>query len=446
MESSPDRGSCMPGRPGTEIQTTGRGSRSSTRHGRRHWCPEPEVNPAWILGSSGVVSAIRRAIRQTWESAVSAREGHEQEIGAANATANPARRTSGGPFCHGPSQRCAVRSWQRARLRRCTENHLATGRAPGCVRIVRRCLHRRGLHELGHRPGVHSRDERQRVQGLHQLATSDRDAARRGGVQLQVFRLRRRKRGSRHQHLSALGQGRASPLHTPARGGRSNRAFIRPILCPVTAAALPPAFLIADTAETLVRIGQRAAARGWVPATSGNFSVKDGESIYVTMSGRDKGSLTTDDVAAVHAGLPLPTGLSAEAPLHLARYAADPRIGAVFHIHSPAAVAISYQHRSQEELLLQGWELQKAFAGVRSHEQTIVVPIFPNSQQVSDLALAIESQLSRLTGRTFAPGYLIAGHGLYAWGASAEDAWRHLEAFDALFQTLLYFATSSAQP
>jgi len=214
----------------------------------------------------------------------------------------------------------------------------------------------------------------------------------------------------------------------------------------VTAAALPPAFLIADTAETLVRIGQRAAARGWVPATSGNFSVKDGESIYVTMSGRDKGSLTTDDVAAVHAGLPLPTGLSAEAPLHLARYAADPRIGAVFHIHSPAAVAISYQHRSQEELLLQGWELQKAFAGVRSHEQTIVVPIFPNSQQVSDLALAIESQLSRLTGRTFAPGYLIAGHGLYAWGASAEDAWRHLEAFDALFQTLLYFATSSAQP
>jgi methylthioribulose-1-phosphate dehydratase len=29
-------------------------------------------------------------------------------------------------------------------------------------------------------------------------------------------------------------------------------------------------------------------------------------------------------------------------------------------------------------------------------------------------------------------GFLIDGHGLYAWGASIGDAMRHLEAFDFL--------------
>jgi ribulose-5-phosphate 4-epimerase/fuculose-1-phosphate aldolase len=31
-------------------------------------------------------------------------------------------------------------------------------------------------------------------------------------------------------------------------------------------------------------------------------------------------------------------------------------------------------------------------------------------------------------------GYLIAGHGLYAWGASVDDALRHVEAFECLFE------------
>jgi methylthioribulose-1-phosphate dehydratase len=30
-------------------------------------------------------------------------------------------------------------------------------------------------------------------------------------------------------------------------------------------------------------------------------------------------------------------------------------------------------------------------------------------------------------------GYLIAGHGLYTWGADVAEARRHVEAFDFLF-------------
>ena len=33
-----------------------------------------------------------------------------------------------------------------------------------------------------------------------------------------------------------------------------------------------------------------------------------------------------------------------------------------------------------------------------------------------------------------AHGYLIAGHGFYTWGYSVEDAIRHIEAFEFLFE------------
>ena len=57
------------------------------------------------------------------------------------------------------------------------------------------------------------------------------------------------------------------------------------------------------------------AQRGWVPATSGNFSVRTGaERMAITASGRDKGALTAADFIAADIGEPLPPGISAEAP------------------------------------------------------------------------------------------------------------------------------------
>ncbi|MFN5017663.1 class II aldolase/adducin family protein, partial [Bradyrhizobium sp.] len=59
---------------------------------------------------------------------------------------------------------------------------------------------------------------------------------------------------------------------------------------------------IADTAlvtavDAVIEAGRRSAERGWVPATSGNFSIRvDAERIAVTRSGVDKGRLTPNDV------------------------------------------------------------------------------------------------------------------------------------------------------
>jgi methylthioribulose-1-phosphate dehydratase len=186
--------------------------------------------------------------------------------------------------------------------------------------------------------------------------------------------------------------------------------------------------------SAVIAAGRRAAARGWVPATSGNFSVRAGEMIAITRTGCDKGELTPDDVAVVPLSSPFEKGLSAEAALHFARYAADAGLGAVFHAHMPLAALLGRRHARQGQLIFQGWELQKGFAGVGSHLASVRVPIVANDQDMRTLAGAAEAELQRASDHLIAPGYLIAGHGIYAWGNTAKDAQRHLETFAGLFE------------
>ena len=56
------------------------------------------------------------------------------------------------------------------------------------------------------------------------------------------------------------------------------------------------------------------------------------------------------------------------------------------------------------------------------------VPVLPNSQDMTELSAQVEALLDA------APmwGYLIDGHGLYAWGRDMAEARRHLEAFEFL--------------
>ena len=70
----------------------------------------------------------------------------------------------------------------------------------------------------------------------------------------------------------------------------------------------------------------------------------------------------------------------------------------------------------------------KAFAGNTTHETTVELPVLPNSQDMTTLA----AQVDCLLDRQCMWGYLIDGHGLYAWGRDMAEARRHLEAFEFL--------------
>jgi methylthioribulose-1-phosphate dehydratase len=181
----------------------------------------------------------------------------------------------------------------------------------------------------------------------------------------------------------------------------------------------------------VIEAGRKAAARGWVPATSGNFSARiDENTIAITRSGTDKGALSRADILVVDLDAPDPRA-SAEAPLHYALYRDFPAIGAINHVHSPAASVLS-RSLAEGTLRLEGWELQKAFAGIRSHETAVDVPVFLNDQDTARLSGAASRRLAEAGNSKPAPGYLIAGHGLYTWGSSPEEAWRHTEALETL--------------
>lgn len=183
----------------------------------------------------------------------------------------------------------------------------------------------------------------------------------------------------------------------------------------------------------IARAGAEFAARGWTPATSSNFSQRiDADTIAVTISGRDKGALTPDDVMAVGLdGKPLDPFLrpSAETALHLQIYLRQPETGAVLHTHSHNQSVASRLYARQGALSLEGWELQKAITGYTTHTSRLDVPVFPNSQDMNDIQARVDAWLD--AGKPL-HGYLIEGHGLYTWGRGMAEARRHLEALEFL--------------
>ena len=172
--------------------------------------------------------------------------------------------------------------------------------------------------------------------------------------------------------------------------------------------------------------------RGWTPATSSNFSERiDDRHVAITVSGRDKGKLTEADIMVVDVdGQPVATTLksSAETLLHTQLYKRFPEVGCVLHTHSMVQTVASRLYAGAGHVHLEGYELLKAFVGNSTHETELDVPVFPNTQDMHTLAAQVDALLDRQPMW----GYLIDGHGLYAWGRDMAEARRHLEAFEFL--------------
>jgi methylthioribulose-1-phosphate dehydratase len=186
-----------------------------------------------------------------------------------------------------------------------------------------------------------------------------------------------------------------------------------------------------EAARLLIAAGQRLYALGAVPATSGNFSLRlAADELAITASGRDKSQLTEADILRIDLqGRPLTGGTpSAETGLHLQLYARDPAIGAVLHSHSLNAILACRQHG--DAVVFSGLELLKAFNGISSHEQSLVLPVFENDQDIAALAARVDAHMQ---GHSTGHAYLIRGHGLYTWGADLEECLRHSEALEFLF-------------
>jgi methylthioribulose-1-phosphate dehydratase len=191
-------------------------------------------------------------------------------------------------------------------------------------------------------------------------------------------------------------------------------------------------------AGLLAAAGRDFYGRGWVLGTSGNFSAvasRDPLRLLITASGLDKGALTPEDFLEVGERGEVVKGRgrpSDETRLHLAVVRAR-GAGAVLHTHSVWGTLLSQAFAREGRLLVEGFEMLKGLAGVRTHEHRETIPVVENSQDMDALARSLEEALER---HTEAHAVLLRRHGLYTWGRDLAEARRHVEILEFLLEVV----------
>jgi len=161
---------------------------------------------------------------------------------------------------------------------------------------------------------------------------------------------------------------------------------------------------------------------GLVTMTWGNVSAIDRESglVVIKPSGVAYEDLTIDSLAVLSlTGERVDGGLqpSSDAPTHLVLYRELPDIGAVVHTHSRWATAWAQAERSIPAL---GTTHADYFGGEIPCTRPLTAPEIEGSYEEATGDVIVAAFEDRDPARV--PGVLVARHGPFAWGATAESA------------------------
>ena len=200
----------------------------------------------------------------------------------------------------------------------------------------------------------------------------------------------------------------------------------------------------ADTIDQLRAVGREFHSRRWSLGTSSNYSVvvsRDPLELLITVSGKDKSALGRDDFVRVDAaGKPVDGSgrkSSAETLLHCLIAGMVPGVGAVLHTHSTWGTILSGADLPRGRVRIEGYEMLKGLEGIATHDTFVEVPIFANTQDMTELAQRIRHRFAALDWSAARPpchGFLLSRHGLYTWGRDLAEARRHIEIFEFLFE------------
>ncbi|MFD7059611.1 class II aldolase/adducin family protein [Streptomyces sp. NPDC059906] len=172
---------------------------------------------------------------------------------------------------------------------------------------------------------------------------------------------------------------------------------------PAGAAAVGPAW------AELVATARRTVSDGLVVGTSGNVSVRVGDTVLVTPSGVPYDRLAADDATGVDLdgrqvlGTLVPTS---ELPMHLAVYRADPGARAVVHTHAVHATAVSL--------------LVPELPPVHYMTAALGGPVRVAPYAAYGTAELARGMLEALADRT---GCLLRNHGTITYGTSLDQAY-----------------------
>lgn len=177
----------------------------------------------------------------------------------------------------------------------------------------------------------------------------------------------------------------------------------------------------AQEAGMLREAGERAWVRGLVGGCNGNFSLRQGGAMIITVSSSAKGRLVPGDLVAVDlaTGQALGPGTaSTEAALHRAVYASQPKALAVIHVHPPHMLALSLAKPGEDFMNLTLYEAR------HWSRQMVRLPAQkPGSEE-----------LARQVGRASLgyPALFMDNHGLVCWGRDVFEALALAEELEGL--------------
>ena len=202
-----------------------------------------------------------------------------------------------------------------------------------------------------------------------------------------------------------------------------------------------PLFGFESELDSLSECGRLFHRRGWSVGTSSNYSCvigNDPVELAVTASGEDKGLLNRQcyvrldaDGSPTHGDQPKS---SAETMLHVV-LAELPDVGSILHTHSVWGTLLSDYHFPDGGFSISGYEMLKGLEGNTTHETSVWIPVFDNTQNIPALATKVREEL-RNPATKMSHGFLIRNHGLYTWGRDVFSARRHIEVFEFLFEII----------
>lgn len=244
------------------------------------------------------------------------------------------------------------------------------------------------------------------------------------GGELQGYSHVARLHGLNHsQSGSRLGQGVDSSLAL-------NRGFGH--------LTFPVSSNLTQVASSLAAVASSFHARGWVLGTSGNLSAvveREPLRLAISPSAVDKGELRAEQFLLIdeNANVVSEPGAkpSDESLLHV-RIVKERGAAAVLHTHSIWSTMLSDLYAPDGALVIEGYEMLKGLAGVKTHEHRESLPIIENSQDMRALADRVSETLRQYKE---AHGFLLRRHGLYTWGNDLAEAKRHVEILEFLLET-----------
>lgn len=162
----------------------------------------------------------------------------------------------------------------------------------------------------------------------------------------------------------------------------------------------------------LQKIGVKLFQRGLNNSHSGNISYREKDLIYISKTGGMCDDLGENDIVAV--GLvedfEQDRVASMELKVHRAIYQVDDKIRAVVHAHAPYAIVEAEGQSNIVPYDEEGQYFLKA------------IPVMNVGQSIAsdEVAAKIPDYVQA------SPAVVVARHGVFAWGASLEDAYHYI--------------------